>query len=169
MRVQSYCMTVLWWRVPHPRANTTKPKQSLYFVWVLVFAEDEGFEPSKGLTPWQFSKLLLSTTQPIFQYIRPAQIVTLREHWPRVCRAHKFAVKHEAVHVLPTQPIFQYTPGYFLLLHNSPCIRPTPVYGSGYYRLKMVQFKMGRGRAIIHALPSLLIYVHHLKAILWLR
>ena len=46
---------------------------------LFILAEDEGFEPSEGLTPRQFSKLLLSATQPIFQYIHCVQIVTLRE------------------------------------------------------------------------------------------
>ena len=77
-------------------------------------AEDEGFEPSKDLTPWQFSKLLLSATQPIFQYIRVAQIVTLRGDWLRICHADTSAVKHEEVHVLPTQPIF-----HFMLSNNT--------------------------------------------------
>lgn len=43
-------------RISHPRATCNKTNTS---VLVLAVAEDEGFEPSEGFAPRQFSKLLL--------------------------------------------------------------------------------------------------------------
>ena len=47
--------------------------------YLVVLAEDERFELSRPVRVWRFSKPLPSATRPILQYIRPTQIVALRE------------------------------------------------------------------------------------------
>ena len=114
LRLQSSSIVL---RIPHPRANTAKPKQSLDFVWVLVFAEDVGFEPTRSFTLWRFSKPLPSATRPILQYIHFVQTVALRGDWPGVCHALRYNMKQFMLYPLGQSSI------YFAVLKWGPLLR----------------------------------------------
>lgn len=109
-------------------------------------AETDGFEPSEGVTPRQFSKLLVSTTHPclrmmaepdcIEQSPTESKSVVLPLHHGSVCAATKWATDAGISSLNLT--------AWFVLLERMMGIEPTrPAWRAGSLPLTYTRIKPG--------------------------